>query len=81
MLVGKRSNHIYVRYFSVTDKVENKELKITYYPIEKIVADYSTKLVQSALFVYQWDAILGAKKEEYDMHENWYKKKLIEYDL
>ena len=49
--------------------------------MEKIIADYSTKLTQSILFLYKCDTILGIRKDRYDTHKEWYKKKLIKYDL
>ena len=61
--------------------MEKKELKIIYCPAEKMIADCSTKPTQGTLFEYQRDTILGIKKEECVMHKDWYKKKLVEYDL
>ena len=61
--------------------MEKKELKTIYCPTEKMIADYSTKPTQGTLFEYQRDIILGVKKEECVMYKNWYKKKLMEYDL
>ena len=50
--IGRGSKHIYVRYFFVVHKVENKELKIIYCPTEKMIANYSIKPTQGALFIY-----------------------------
>ena len=72
---------MHVRYFFVVDKVANKELRIIYCPTEKMIADYSTKPTQGALFVYQRNTILGIKDEEFEMHKGWYRRKLKEYDL
>ena len=79
--IGRGSKHIHVRYYFVVDKVENKELKIIYCPTEEMIADYSTKPTQGALFTYQRNVILGVKEEEFNACKMWYKRKLEEYDL
>ena len=49
--VEKGSKHINIKYFFVIDKIVKKEVKIVYYSIEEIVKDYSSKLIQSILFI------------------------------
>ena len=49
--------------------------------MEKMIADYSTKATQGALFVFQRNTILGIKDKKFGMCNEWYKKKLMEYDL
>jgi hypothetical protein len=56
---GKRTRHINIRYFFVTDRVENKELRIAYCPTEEMIADYLTKPLQGVLFRKMRDALLG----------------------
>ena len=68
-------------YFFTTDRVKNKELVIIYYPMNKIVIDYRTKLIQDIFFKCKRDTILGIKKEDYKIYKDWYKKKSIEYSL
>ena len=36
--VGKGSRHIKIKYFFITDKVKDKEVKILYCPTDKILA-------------------------------------------
>ena len=40
---GKRTRHMKIRYFGITDQVEKKEAKIMWVPHEDMVADYLTK--------------------------------------
>lgn len=47
--VGKGSKHINIRYFFVCDKIEKKEIKIIYCPIEEMVAGFNTKPLQGML--------------------------------
>ena len=43
---GKGSKHMNVRYFFVVDKIHQREVKIVHFPTEKIVADFSGKVLQ-----------------------------------
>ena len=79
--VGKGSKHINVRYFFVVDKVKKKEVKMIYCPMEKMIADYSSKPTQETLFAYQRNTILGIKDEDFKVYKRWYKMILMKYDL
>ena len=57
--VGKGSRHIKIKYFFITDKVQDKEMKIIYCPTEAMVADFYTKPLQGALFVNHRNKIMG----------------------
>ena len=46
----KRTRHINIRYFFVTDKIANKEIRVAYCPTEAMIADYFTKPLQGKLF-------------------------------
>ena len=46
-----------------------------------MIANYSTKPTKGALFEYQRDTMLDIKKEVCVMSKDWYKKKLMEYNL
>ena len=43
---GKRSRHMNIKLFYVTDKANNKELEIQYCPTDDMVGDYFTKALQ-----------------------------------
>ncbi|KAG7341367.1 hypothetical protein IV203_023318 [Nitzschia inconspicua] len=46
----KRTCHLYVRYFFVTDNVHRGKLSIEYCPTGDMIADYFTKPLQGLLF-------------------------------
>ena len=50
-LASKRTRHINIRYFFVTDRVGSKEIRIEYCPTGNMVADYQTKPLQGSQFV------------------------------
>jgi hypothetical protein len=47
---GRRTRHIDIRYFFVTDRVKRGELRIEYCPTGDMVADFFTKPLQGSLF-------------------------------
>ena len=47
---SKRTRHLNIRYFFVTDCIKANDLSIKYCPTEEMVADYFTKPLQGALF-------------------------------
>jgi len=46
----KRTRHLEIRYFFVTDNVNRRKVSIEYCPTEEMVADYFTKPLQGATF-------------------------------
>ena len=46
----KRTHHINLRYFFVTNQIPNKELRVEYCPIGDMIADIFTKPLQGTLF-------------------------------
>ena len=59
--VGKRSRHLNVRYFFVTDQVEKGNLEIEYCPTDKMIGDFMTKPTQGKKFIEFRKDILGNK--------------------
>jgi hypothetical protein len=47
---SKRTRHINIRYFFVTNRVQNKEVSIEYCPTGEMIADFFTKPLQKAPF-------------------------------
>jgi hypothetical protein len=47
---GRRTRHIDIRYFFITDRVKNGEMRIEYCPTGDMVADFFTKPLQGSLF-------------------------------
>ncbi len=56
---GKRTRHINIRYFFITDRVNRKEIIIGWCPTKKMVADFMTKPLQGSNFRYLIDNIMG----------------------
>ena len=70
----KRTCHINIRYFYVTDKVKNGEMSIIYKPTHEMVSDYLTKPLQGLLFTKHQDALFGLQKGDYTTFYTKYKK-------
>jgi hypothetical protein len=70
--VSKGRKHIHIRYFFATDKIAKKELKLIYCPTDKMIADYSTKLLQGAKFVEFRDQMQGISAKYYDDYKRQY---------
>ena len=47
---GKRTRHLDIKYFYITDLIERKEINVEYCPTESMVADYMTKPMTGAKF-------------------------------
>ena len=47
---SKCTKHINIRYFFVTDRINNKEMSVEWCPTGHMIADYMTKPVQGTLF-------------------------------
>ena len=49
-LCGNKTRPIYLRYFFITNRINQKEFSVKYCPIEEMNGDYFTKPLQGALF-------------------------------
>jgi hypothetical protein len=58
---SKRTKHINVRYFFITDRVSNKEVTIQYRPTDEMVADFFTKPLQGQKFIKFRNQVLNIK--------------------
>ena len=47
----KRSRHLNIKYFYITDKLEQKEVKIEYCPTDDMIGDFNTKPLQGSKFI------------------------------
>jgi hypothetical protein len=56
---GKRTKHIAIRYFFVTDKIKSGELRAKWCPTAAMVADFLTKPLQGAAFTKFRDLLMG----------------------
>jgi hypothetical protein len=48
---GKRSRHLNIRYFFITDQKEKKNLSIHYCPTDDMIGDYDTKPTHGSKFM------------------------------
>ena len=58
----KRTKHINIRYFFVTDRVAKGDVTIEWCPTADMVGDYMTKPLQGATFKKFRDLIMGVTK-------------------
>ena len=62
----KRTRHINIRYFLITDKLKKGEIDtVEYCPTGDMLADYFTKPLQGSQFRRFRNAIMGATDAEY----------------
>ena len=58
---SKRTRHINIRYFFVTDRIKNGEVSVVHCPTGEMVADFFTKPLQGATFRKFRDLIMNNK--------------------
>ena len=56
---GKRTKHLNMRYFFVTDRIANRELSVEWCPTGDMTGDFLTKPLQGALFTRFRDLMMG----------------------
>jgi hypothetical protein len=61
---GKRTRHINIRYFFVTDRIAAGDLNVEYCPTLDMIGDYFTKPLQGSLLRKFWNTILGINEED-----------------
>ena len=59
---GKRTKHINIRYFFVTDRIKKGDLKVEWCPTDEMIADFWTKPNQGSLFRKFRDRIMGVEQ-------------------
>ena len=60
---SKRTKHINVRFFFVTDMIQKKRMSVEWMPTDDMVADFWTKPNQGSLFIKHRNRIMGVKDE------------------
>jgi hypothetical protein len=58
---SRRTRHINIRYFFVTDRIQAKELTVEYCPTGEMLADMFTKPLQGSLFRRFRQAVMNLK--------------------
>jgi hypothetical protein len=61
---SRRTRHINIRFFFVTDRIKNKEMSVVHCPTGEMVADYFTKPLQGALFKKFRDLIMNVDNSD-----------------
>ena len=56
---GKRTKHIAIRYFFVTDRIKAGEISPKWCPTGEMIADFLTKPLQGAMFCKFRDLLVG----------------------
>ncbi len=59
MSSGKRTKHIAIRYFFVTDRVKAGEISPKWCPTGEMITDFLTKPLQGAMFCKFRDLLMG----------------------
>ena len=57
---GKRTRHLEIKYFYITDLIQRKEVFIEYCPTDAMIADYMTKPLTGAKIFHFRDNIMRA---------------------
>ena len=58
----KRTRHINIRYFDVTDKVRSRDVVVVYHPTKEMVAGYLTKPLHGTPIRTNPNTIMGLDK-------------------
>ena len=61
---SKRTRHINIRYYFVTDRIAADELRVEYCPTDDMHGDYFTKAVQGKKFKRFWNFVLGIDEKD-----------------
>jgi len=69
---SKRTKHINIRYYFITDRVSRGELNLEWCPTLEMIGDYMTKPLQGALFRKFRNLIMGVVRVQ---KNRTYKKK------
>jgi hypothetical protein len=56
---SKRTKHINVRYFFITDRISKGEVRVEWCPTKEMIADFLTKPLQGSAFRRFRDLIMG----------------------
>ena len=63
----KRTKHMNIRYFYVTEQVRKKAIHVTHCPMEEMVGDFFTKPLQGSLFIKMCYYIMGNEEPGYQV--------------
>ena len=58
----RRTKHMNIRYFYVTEQVEKRAIHVTHFPTEEMIGDFFTKPLQGTLFIKMRNYIMGSEE-------------------
>ena len=61
---GRRTRHINIRYFAITDHIKNGEIRVQHCPTDDMLGDYATKPVQGSKYRKFRNAILNCRESD-----------------
>ena len=67
---SKRTKHINIRYYFITDRVNSNKLEIKYCPTDDMLADFFSKPLQGKLFKKFWQVIMNISNADGDANGN-----------
>ena len=56
---SRRTKHLDIRYFFITDKIKKGEVKVAFCPTQNMLADFFTKPLQGSMFICMRENILN----------------------
>jgi hypothetical protein len=68
----KRTRHINIRYFYVTNKIKEGRMRVMYWPTKQMVSDYLTKPLQGSLFRTHRNSIMGHSEDSISRYRKEY---------
>ena len=63
----KRTKHMNIRYFYVTEQIEKKAIHVAHCPTGEMVGDFFTKPLQGSLFIKMCNYIMGVEEPGYQV--------------
>ena len=66
---GNRTRNIDVRYFSITERINDRMVVVLYSPTKEIVSNYLSKPLQGFLFRLHRNAIMRITSADYDQYK------------
>ena len=70
----KRTRHINIRYFTITDRVKKGEVTIEYCPTGDMIGDYFTKPLQGSLFKRLRNLVMGVSEADFLAYKRAYQQ-------
>ena len=75
----KRTRHINIRYFYITDKIKLGDVVVVYHSTGKMVRDFLTKSLNGSPFKNHRNAIMGLNENTIEYYEK--KKKMLRSNI